>query len=93
MCPASAMQMVGIEEAINPSIETGTLETDNSSFKYNSTGLEANHINVSSCNDVEQLYPQINQYIDKIYGETFYTETAITATIFTVYGTIIYIQY
>ena len=65
MCPASAMQMVGIEEAINPSIETGTLETDNSSFKYNSTGLEANHIRVSSCNDVEQLYPQINQFKER----------------------------
>ena len=73
--PASAIQM-GLENNIAYDNYNGALEDNITYDNYNGT-VEKVITPTSYTNDIEQLHPKKDKYVDKIYGETFYTITAI----------------
>ena len=74
--PASANQINCLENNIAYNNYDDTLEDDIACDNYDG-GLETVILNTSYTEDIEQLHPKVNNYVDKIYGETFYTITAI----------------
>ena len=84
ICPASAIQMGCVEGDMSPSMDGDVLE-GNVSFCRSESGLEGFIVDTSYTEDIEQLHPKIDKYVDKLYGEKFYTCGGIILAILAAY--------